>query len=397
MLRLSEGVERIAASATMAISTRAKAMQTAGENVIALAAGEPDFVTPQHIRDAAKAALDEGFTYYTPAAGIPELRAAWAEKVGRERGVTYTADQVIVTAGGKQAVYNTVYALAGAKDEVIIPAPYWVSYTEQAKAVGAMPVVVQTRAEDGFKLSPQALREAITERTRLLILCSPSNPSGAVYSRDELTALAEVLVQHQVPVLSDEVYDALVYGEPFASIASLGREIYELTVIAGAVSKAYAMTGWRIGFAAGPRSVIAAAGRLQSHSTSGANSIAQKAALAAITGDQSSVEEMRQAFDRRRQYMLGRLRAMEGISCPEPLGAFYTFPRISAFYGRTFDGKAVDGSMAFCTALLEHAKLALVPGVAFGNDDHVRLSYAASMEEISEAMDRLEWFLSKLE
>ncbi|HUT19563.1 MAG TPA: pyridoxal phosphate-dependent aminotransferase [Anaerolineae bacterium] len=397
MLRLSEGVERIAASATMAISTRAKAMQTAGENVIALAAGEPDFVTPQHIRDAAKAALDEGFTYYTPAAGIPELRAAWAEKVGRERGVTYTADQVIVTAGGKQAVYNTVYALAGAKDEVIIPAPYWVSYTEQAKAVGAMPVVVQTRAEDGFKLSPQALREAITERTRLLILCSPSNPSGAVYSRDELTALAEVLVQHQVPVLSDEVYDALVYGEPFASIASLGREIYELTVIAGAVSKAYAMTGWRIGFAAGPRSVIAAAGRLQSHSTSGANSIAQKAALAAITGDQSSVEEMRQAFDRRRQYMLGRLRAMEGISCPEPLGAFYTFPRISAFYGRTFDGEPLDGSMAFCTALLEHAKLALVPGVAFGNDDHVRLSYAASMEEISEAMDRLEWFLSKLE
>jgi aspartate aminotransferase len=397
MIELSAGVERIAASATMAISSRAKAMQAAGENVIALAAGEPDFVTPQHIRDAAKAALDEGFTYYTPAAGIRELRAAWAEKVGRERGVTYGADQVIVTAGGKQAVYNTVYALAGAGDEVIIPAPYWVSYTEQTKAVGAMPVVIQTQAERGFKLSPEALREAITERTRLLILCSPSNPTGAVYSRDELTALAEVLVQHQVPVLSDEVYDALVYGEPFVSIASLGREICELTVVAGAVSKAYAMTGWRIGFAAGPKSVIAAAGRLQSHSTSGANSIAQKAALAAITGDQSSVEEMRQAFDRRRQYMVGRLRGMDGISCPEPFGAFYTFPRISAFYGRTFDGKAVDGSMAFCTALLEHAKLALVPGVAFGNDDHVRLSYAASMEEISEAMDRLEWFLSKLE
>jgi len=397
MIELSAGVERIAASATMAISSRAKAMQAAGENVIALAAGEPDFVTPQHIRDAAKVALDQGFTHYTPAAGIPKLRAAWGEKVGVERGVTYTADQVIVTAGGKQAVYNTVYALAGAGDEVIIPAPYWVSYTEQAKAVGAMPVVVQTRAEHGFKLSPQALREAITERTRLLILCSPSNPTGACYSRDELTALAEVLVEHQVPVLSDEVYDALVYGEPFVSIVSLGREIYELTVIAGAVSKAYAMTGWRIGFAAGPRSVIAAAGRLQSHSTSGANSIAQKAALAAITGDQSSVEEMRQAFDRRRQYMLGRLRAMEGISCPEPLGAFYTFPRISVFYGRTFDGEPLDGSMAFCTALLEHAKLALVPGVAFGNDDHVRLSYAASMEEISEAMDRLEWFLSKLE
>ncbi len=397
MLKLSEGVERITPSATMAISSRAKAMQAAGEDVIALAAGEPDFVTPQHIRDAAKAALDEGFTYYTPAAGISELRAAWAEKVGRERGVTYTADQVIVTAGGKQAVYNTVYALAGVGDEVIIPAPYWVSYPEQARAVGATPVVVQTRAEEDFKLSPQALRKAITDRSRLLILCSPSNPTGAVYAREELEALAEVLVEHQLPVLSDEVYDALVYGEPFASIASLGREIYDLTVIAGAVSKAYAMTGWRIGFAAGPKSVIAAAGRLQSHSTSGANSIAQKAALAAITGDQSSVEEMRRAFDGRRQYMLGRLRAMEGISCPEPRGAFYTFPRISAYYGRTMDGEAVSGSMAFCTALLEYAKLALVPGAAFGNDEHVRLSYAASMEEISEAMDRLEWFLSKLE
>jgi len=397
MLKLSEGVERIAASATMAISSRAKAMQAAGEDVIALAAGEPDFVTPQHIRDAAKAALDEGFTYYTPAAGIPELRAAWAEKVGRERGVTYTADQVIVTAGGKQAVYNTIYALAGVGDEVIIPAPYWVSYTEQAKAVGATPVVVQTRAGEGFKLSPHALRDAITDRSRLLILCSPSNPTGAVYGRDELAALAEVLVEHQLPVLSDEVYDALVYGEPFASIVSLGREIYDLTVIAGAVSKAYAMTGWRIGFAAGPKSVIAAAGRLQSHSTSGANSIAQKAALAAITGDQSSVEAMRQAFDERRRYMLGRLRAMKGVSCPEPLGAFYTFPRISAFYGRTIDGEPVVGSMAFCAALLEHAKLALVPGIEFGNDEHVRLSYAASMGEISEAMDRLEWFLNKLE
>jgi aspartate aminotransferase len=397
MLKLSESVERIAASATMAISSRAKAMQAAGEDVIALAAGEPDFVTPQHIRDAAKAALDEGFTYYTPAAGIPELRAAWGKKVGRERGVTYSADQVIVTAGGKQAVFNTVYALAGPGDEVIIPAPYWVSYPEQAKAVGATPVVIETRAEDNFKLGPEALRDAITERTRLLILCSPSNPTGAVYSREELTALSEVLVKEQVPVLSDEVYDALVYGEPFSSIASLGQEIYELTVVAGAVSKAYAMTGWRIGFAAGPKHVIAAAGRLQSHSTSGANSIAQKAALAAITGDQSSVEQMRQAFDERRKYMLERLLDMEGVSCPEPRGAFYTFPRISAFYGRTLDGEPIDGSMAFCTALLEQAKLALVPGVAFGNDEHVRLSYAASMEEITEAMDRLQWFLSKLE
>jgi aspartate aminotransferase len=294
-------------------------------------------------------------------------------------------------------VYNTVYALAGPGDEVIVPAPCWVSYTEQVKAVGATPVIVQTSSEDEFKLGADALRQAITGRTRLLILNSPSNPTGSVYSRDELLALAEVLVEHRVPVLSDEVYDVLVYGQPFTSIASLGKEIYDLTIVAGAVSKAYAMTGWRIGFAAGPAEVIAAAGRLQSHSTSGANSIAQKAALAAITGDQSTVEEMRQAFDERRKYMLARLWSMLDVTCPEPMGAFYTFPKVSAYYGRTIDGAPIDGSMAFCTLLLEHAKLALVPGVAFGKDEHVRLSYAASLEQIQEAMDRLEWFLGKLE
>jgi aspartate aminotransferase len=397
MIKPSDSVERIAASATMAISSRAKAMKQAGEDVVALAAGEPDFTTPAYIIEAAKAALDEGFTHYTPAAGTPELRAAWADKVGRERGVTYAPSQLIVTAGGKQAVFNTVYAMAGPGDEVIIPAPYWVSYSEQVKAVGATPVIVQTSAERQFKLSPGALCEAITARTRLLILCSPSNPTGSVYTRDELVALAEVLVEHSLPVLSDEVYDALVYGQPFTSIASLGPEIRDLTVVAGAVSKAYAMTGWRIGFAAGPANVIAAASRLQSHSTSGANSIAQKAALAAITGNQSAVEEMRLAFDERRKYMMERLSAMEGVACPEPVGAFYTFPKVSAYYGRTFDGTAIEGSMDFCTVLLEQAKLALVPGAPFGNDEHVRLSYAASKEQIGEAMDRLDWFLGKLE
>jgi aspartate aminotransferase len=304
---------------------------------------------------------------------------------------------LIVTAGGKQAIFNTVYALAGPGDEVIVPAPYWVSYTEQVKAVGATPVVVQTVAETDFKMSPEALSGAITEDTRLLILNSPSNPTGAVYTRDELVKLAEVLVENQVPVLSDEVYGALVYDREFVSIASLGPEIYDLTIIADAVSKAYAMTGWRIGYAAGPKDIIAAAGRLQSHSTSGANSIAQKAALAAVTGDQGVVEEMRQAFQQRRGYMLERLMAMPDVTCPRPSGAFYTFPNVSAYYGRTYDGQPIGGSMAFCTALLEHAKLALVPGVAFGNDDHVRLSYAASMATIKEAMDRLEWFLGKLE
>ena len=397
MIRLSESVQRVQASATMAISSKAKAMKRAGEDVIALAAGEPDFDTPAHILTAGKEALDAGFTRYTPASGMPELREAWAEQIGHKRGVSYDANQLIVTAGGKQAVFNTVYALAGPGDEVIIPAPYWVSYPEQVRAVGATPVLVETRAEDDFKMSAKALWTAITDRTRLLILNSPSNPTGSVYSRAELEALAEVLVEKQVPVLSDEVYDELVYGEPFTSMASLGPEVYDLTIIIGAASKTYAMTGWRIGCAVGPAEVIAAAGRLQSHSTSGANTAAQKAAIAAVTGDQSGVEVMRQEFDRRRVYMLGRLNAMPGISCPEPRGAFYTFPRVSAYYGRSYDGPTIGGSMDFCGSLLQHAKLALVPGGAFGNDAHVRLSYAVSMEQIEEAMNRLAWFLDHLE
>jgi aspartate aminotransferase len=381
----------------MAISAKAKAMSRAGEDVVALAAGEPDFDTPAHIVAAAKEALDAGYTRYSPASGFPDLRAAWAEKIGRDRGVSYHGDQLIVTAGGKQAIYNTVFALAEAGDEVIIPGPYWVSYSQQVKAVGATPVIVDTHPEDDFKISPQALRDAITERTRLLIFNSPSNPTGSVYTRDELVALAEVLVEKQLPVLSDEVYEALVYGQVFTSLASLGPEMLDLTIVVNAVSKTYAMTGWRIGCAVGPAKVIAAAGRLQSHTTSGANSIAQMAALAAITGDQSSVEVMRQAFDGRRQYMVERLRAMPQVTCPEPGGAFYTFPCVSAYYGRSFDGPVIEGSMDFCNTLLQHAKLALVPGVAFGNDGHLRLSYAASMEQITEALDRLAWFLGRLE
>jgi len=397
MFRLSDNVLRIQESATMAISSRAKAMKQAGEDVVAMAAGEPDFDTPEHIVAAAREALDSGFTRYTPASGIPELRGAWAQQIGQQRGITYDPNQIIVTAGGKQAVFNIVYALVDAGDEVIIPAPYWVSYPEQVRAVGAVPVIIETKAEQDFKINPQALRDAITERTRLLILNSPSNPTGSVYLRDELAALAEVLVEKQVPVLSDEVYDALTYGVEFSSIASTGEDICNLTIVMGAVSKTYAMTGWRIGYAAGPADVITAAGRLQSHSTSNANSVAQKAALAAVTGDQSSVEVMRQEFDRRRKTMIQRLQSMPGISCPVPQGAFYAFPRIAATYDQQYNGQVVDGSLTFCRLLLEHEKVAAVPGVAFGDDAHMRLSYATSMAQIEEALNRLERFLSHLE
>jgi len=396
MFRLSDNVLRIQESATMAITSRAKAMKQAGEDVVVMAAGEPDFDTPEHIVAAAREALDSGFTRYTPASGIAELREAWAQQIGQQRGITYDPNQIIVTAGGKQAVFNIVYALVDAGDEVIIPSPYWVSYPEQVRAVGAVPVIIETKAEQDFKINPRALRDAITERTRLLILNSPSNPTGSVYLRDELAALAEVLVERQVPVLSDEVYDALIYGVEFSSIASTGEDICNLTTVVGAVSKTYAMTGWRIGYAAGPADVIAAAGRLQSHSTSNANSVAQKAALAAVTGDQSSVEVMRQEFDRRRKTMIQRLQSMPGISCPVPQGAFYAFPRIAAAYDRQYDGQVVDGSLTFCRLLLEHEKVAAVPGIAFGDDAHMRLSYATSMGQIEEALNRLERFLSHL-
>ncbi len=397
MFRLSDNVLQIQESATMAISSRAKAMKQAGEDVVVMAAGEPDFDTPEHIVAAAREALDSGFTRYTPASGIPELRGAWAQQIGQQRGITYDPNQIIVTAGGKQAVFNIVYALVDAGDEVIIPSPYWVSYPEQVRAVGAVPVIIETKAEQDFKIKPQALRDAITERTRLLILTPPSNPTGSVYLRDELAALGEVLVEKQVPVLSDEVYDALTYGVEFSSIASTGEDICNLTIVVGAVSKTYAMTGWRIGYAAGPADVITAAGRLQSHSTSNANSVAQKAALAAVTGDQSSVEVMRQEFDRRRKTMIQRLQSMPGVSCPVPQGAFYAFPRIAATYDRQYNGQVVDGSLTFCRLLLEHEKVAAVPGIAFGDDAHMRLSYATSMAQIEEALNRLERFLSHLE
>ena len=397
MVKLSDNVLRIEESATMVMTARAAAMKRAGADVIALAAGEPDFDTPAHIVAAAKNALDAGFTRYTPASGIPELRAAWAEAVGKERGVSYEPNQLIVTSGGKQAVFNLIYALAGQGDEVIVPAPYWVSYPQQVLAVGATPVILQTRPEDRFKLRPEALRRAITDRTRLLILNSPTNPTGSVYSREELAGLAEVLVERQVPVLSDEVYDALVYGVPFASIASARAEMYELAFVVAAVSKTYAMTGWRIGCAAGNAQVIAAAGRIQSQSTSGANSIAQKAALAALTGDQGTVETMRQEFDRRRQYMMRRLSALPGVTCPEPQGAFYTFPSVSTYYHLRYKGETIEGSMDLCRLLLEHEKLALVPGIAFGDDACVRFSYAASMLQITEAMDRFERFLDQID
>ena len=280
---------------------------------------------------------------------------------------------------------------------MLIPAPYWVTYPEQVRAVGGEPVIMPTSPDNDFKITPDALRRAITKRTRLLILNSPSNPTGNVYTAGELAALAEVLVEHQLPIISDEVYGALTYEVPFASIVSQNPDIVPLTIIVDAMSKTYAMTGWRVGCAAGPADVIAAAGKLQSQTTSNINSIAQKAALAALQGDQSTVETMRLEFDKRRRYMVSRLRAMPSITCPEPHGAFYAFPRVASYFGHYYRGERIPGSMVFASLLLEHEKVATVPGVAFGDDGHIRLSYATSMPQIEEAMKRLEHFLSEID
>ena len=397
MLRLSPNMLRIEESATMAVDARAKAMKRDGYDVVAMAAGEPDFDTPAHIVEAAKQALDQGFTRYTPASGILELREMWARLIGQQRGVAYGPNQIIVTSGGKQAIYNVVYALVGQGDEVLIPAPYWVTYPEQVRAVGGEPVIMPTSPDNDFKITPETLRKAITARTRLLILNSPSNPTGNVYTADELAALAEVLIDNHLPIISDEVYDALVYEVPFASIVSQNAGMVPLTIIIAAMSKTYAMTGWRVGCAVGPAEVIAAAGKLQSQTTSNINSVAQKASVAALQGDQTTVETMRQEFDKRRRYMVGRLRAMPGVTCPEPHGAFYAFPRMAAYFGRYYRGERIRGSMAFASLLLEHEKVATVPGMAFGDDGHIRLSYATSMAQIEEAMNRLERFLAEID
>jgi len=396
---LASRLDRIQPSPTIAVSAKARELKAAGRDVIGLGAGEPDFDTPQNIKDAGIKAINDGQTKYTAVEGIPELRAAIAAKFKRENNLDYKPSQTFVSPGGKTILFNALMATINPGDEVIVPAPYWVSYPDIVLLGGGKPVIVECALENGFRLTPEALEKAITPKTKWLIFNQPSNPTGACYTREQLKGLTDVLMKHShVWVLTDDMYEHLVYGGfKFTTVLEVEPDLYDRTLTMNGVSKAYAMTGWRIGYAAGPADVIAAAGRLQSHSTSNANSVAQKAALAAVTGDQSSVEVMRQEFDRRRKAMIQRLQSMPGISCPVPQGAFYAFPRIAATYDRQYDGQVVDGSLTFCRLLLEHEKVAAVPGIAFGDDAHMRLSYATSMAQIEEALTRLERFLSHLE
>lgn len=384
-MKLAARVGDIKPSLTLAIAAKAKAMKAEGIDVCSFSAGEPDFDTPAHIKAAAKQALDEGKTKYGPAAGEPKLRSAIAGKLKTENGLDYQAENVIVTNGGKHSLFNLMLALIEPGDEVIFSAPYWLSYPEMVKLAGGVPVIVQTDASTGYKITPDQLRAAVTTNTKLFILNSPSNPTGVVYTPTELQALAEVVVEQDLLVVSDEIYEKILYdGVEHRSIGSLGAEIFERTIISSGFAKAYSMTGWRIGYLAGPTEVIKAAITIQGHSTSNVCTFAQYGALAALESSQDCVEKMRQAFASRRQVMLDRLSAIPGLSCAPPDGAFYMFVNISKM-GLT--------SLEFCDTLLETQQVATIPGIAFGADDHIRLSYATDMASIEKGMDRLDKFV----
>lgn len=388
VMKLAERVDRVTPSMTLMIDAKAKAMKAEGINVCSFSAGEPDFDTPSHIVEAAKQALDQGKTRYGPAAGELKLREAIAQKLQRDNQLCYGVDNIVVTNGGKQSLYNLAQVFLEEGDEVIIPAPYWVSYPEMVKLAGATPVIVSTTVEQNFKISPEQLRAAITPKTKLFVFNSPSNPTGMVYTPEEVKAIAQVIVEAGIYVVADEIYEKILYdGATHLSIGAVGPEIYERTIVSSGFAKTYAMTGWRIGFLAGPQPLIKAATKLQSHSTSNVCTFAQYGAIAAYEGSQDCVQAMLDAFSQRRAVMYERLNALPGLTCPKPGGAFYMLPSIRDT-GMT--------SLDFCNALLDEYQVAAVPGIAFGADDCIRLSYATSMETIEEGLDRLSKFLHKL-
>jgi aspartate aminotransferase len=381
MRRLAERVGHLTPSSTLAITAKAKALQAQGVDVCNLGAGEPDFDTPEHIKQAAQEALARGETKYGPVAGLPALRDAIAQTTSPQ----FQAENVLVTAGGKHSLYNLMMAMIDPGDEVLIPKPYWVSYPEMVKLAGGVPVLVETLESEGFRLTPEQLAEVITPRTKLLILNSPSNPTGMVYSPKHLEALAEVVVTHDLWVVSDEIYGALLYdGAVHRSIGSFGPEIFARTLISSGFSKAYSMTGWRMGYLIGPTQVIQAATAIQSHSTSNITTFAQFGALAAITGGNDCITSMLSAFNQRREYLHQAISRLPGVTCLKPEGAFYLFPNIAA---------TDMGSNQFTLRLLEEAQVAVIPGDAFGSDQHIRISYATDLETLQKSMARMERFL----
>ncbi len=399
MAFLSDALARIKPSPTVAITAQSLRLRAEGRDIIALSAGEPDFDTPENVRAAAKAAIDRGATRYTAPEGIPELRAAIAAKFARENGLAYAPDEVVVSTGGKQVLFNALLATVNPGDEVVIPAPYWVSYPDMVAFAGGTPVVVEGGIGNGFKITPAALDAAITPRTKWLIFNSPSNPSGAGYAREELKALTDVLLAHpHVWVMTDDMYEHIAYPPfVFATPAEVEPRLAERTLTVNGVSKAYAMTGWRIGYAAGPKPLVRAMTAIQSQSTSNACSVSQWAAVEALTGPQDYIPAAAAAFRRRRDMVVARLNAIPGIDCPTPEGAFYVYPSIAGLIGRrTPDGTMIDTDEAFSTALLAAEGVAVVFGAAFGLSPHFRVSYAAADAVLADACDRIARFCAAL-
>lgn len=385
----------ISPSSTLAIDAKAKKMKADGIDVVGFGAGEPDFDTPAHIKEAAIKAIQEGFTKYTPASGTLDLKQAICRKFKKDNGLDYTPANIVISNGAKHSLVNAFQAICNAGDEVIIPAPFWVSYPEMVKLADGVPVYVHTKEEDGFKFTLEQLKNAVTPKTKAIVMNSPSNPTGMVYSEEELRAFAELAVEKNIFIVSDEIYEHLIYdGYKHVSIASFNEKIKELTILVNGVSKTYAMTGWRIGYTASSAKIADIMGNVQSHATSNPNSIAQKAAVAALNGPQDEIGGMVMEFGKRRDYMVDKINSIPGVSCIKPNGAFYVMMNISQLIGRTLGGKEIKGSDDFAEVLLEKANVALVPGSGFGTDIHVRLSYATSLKNIEEGLNRIEKFLT---
>ena len=395
--RTAKRMAAVSPSLTLAITAKAKALKAAGENVISFGVGEPDFNTPEPIVNAAKEAMDQGFTKYTPSSGMPALKKAICKKFQKDNHLLYTPEQVVVSNGAKHSVFNVCFALIDEGDEVIIPAPYWLTYPEAVKVCGGVPVFVQGEKMNGFKITAEQLEKAITDKTKLLIFNSPNNPTGAVYTEEEVRAIAKVCEEKEIFVLADEIYEKLCYGgeKPF-SIAACSEKMKDLTVTVNGVSKTYAMTGWRVGYLAAPQDIASAIDSFQSHATSNACSISQYATVAALACPDEDVQKMVDIYAKRRELLLSELDKIEGISYVKPDGAFYVMMVIDGVYGKSCHGRVIENSVSFSDALLETEKVAVVPGASFGADDCVRLSYSLSEEEIVEGIRRIGAFVKKL-
>ena len=396
-MKLSKLAKNLKPSATLAITAKAKDLKSKGIDIIGFGAGEPDFDTPNNIKSAAKDSIDSGFTKYTAASGIIELKEAIRERISIDYGLSYENKEILVGSGAKHVLYNLFNVLIDEGDEVLIPAPYWVSYPEQVKISGGVPILIQTKQKDGFKITKKQIASRCNENTKILVLNYPSNPTGSTYNYDELSQIAEICKEKNLIVISDEIYDKIIYSnEKHISFPQLSEDAKNRTILVNGVSKTYSMTGWRIGYAAGNSEVISAMNNLSGQSTSNPTSISQKAAIEAFSGNQSKVEEMLGEFEIRKEYISSFLNEIEGIECFVPKGAFYVFPDISYYFGKSFKGKEITNSIEFTDFLLDHAKVAVVPGIEFGSDKHIRISYATSMNDIKEGTKRIKESLQDL-